>query len=513
MEILRATRVAKRYGGVVALREASITLRPGEIHALVGENGAGKSTLVKIVCGVTRPDEGKLEVDGVGVSFSSARDATAHGISFVSQELSMFPDLTVGENLFPHDLPRRFGLVSRRQIERRARPLFEEFDLDVGFDTVVGTLPLSDQQQLEICRALLQEPKVLVLDEPTSAQPSEAVARLERTLAGLVGRGLAVLYISHFLEEVMRLSHRVSVMRDGVIALEGVATSDVSLHSLVVAMLGEQAAQPNTERTLRQPVPLESADNAGISTDATQGALTLTDVTLPGTLRGVSLSVRPSEVVGLAGLQGAGHLAVLEAVCGRARPESGDVVLPDGTRPRTLRHAIAHGVAFVPGDRKRLGLMLDKAAWENVSSVSWLGLDGGGYFERRRTLFARAEKHFTRLRIRGTVSSVVSDLSGGNQQKVVFAKWLDAEPRVVVLDDPTRGVDVGARAEMHTVIRAFADAGKIVVVASTDLAELVEVCDRVLVFQHGRIVDELAGSTLDERALSMAMNAGFAETR
>ncbi len=497
--VLVAHDVVKHYRGVTALAAAGISLRAGEIHALVGENGAGKSTLVKILCGVIRPDEGRVTLDGAQVTFSSSRDAAASGIAFVAQELSLFPDLSVRENLFLSDPPRRLGVVRGRTVDERAEPVLAQFGLDVDMQATVGELPLADQQLLEICRAVLQQPRALILDEPTSAQSKDAVARLERVLKSLADRGLAILYISHFLEEVMRVAARISVLRDGRSVMNGAETGSVSLDRLVEAMIGAPMNLPDRRAARAEPRP-ESEPNA---------SLVLRDLEVRGALDGASVQVRPGEVVGLAGLQGAGHEAVLAAICGRARPTGGEVRLPGGVRPRSLRHAYASGVGFVPSDRKGLGLMLDKPVWENVTAVSWLGLRRGSPLQRGQLLRSRAVTLLTRLRVGGDADTIVGELSGGNQQKIVFAKWMDVDPAVMVLDDPTRGVDVGARSEMHSVIRQFAAQGKIVVVASTDLTELVELCHRVVVFQRGRVVDELAADRLDERTLSTAMNAGF----
>ena len=495
--MLVASGLSKHYGGAVALDGAGITLERGEVHALVGENGAGKSTLVKIISGVVRPDAGDIRLDGGRVAFANARDAAAHGVAIVSQEVMTFGDLTVLENLFPYGGPRRAGLVDRRAMARRAAPLLEELGLRVAPDARAGTLPLADQQLLEICRALLTEPRVLILDEPTSALPGDAASRLAETTRRLVDRGLAVLYISHYLEEVMRVAQRVSVLRDGRIVLGGTAISEVGLDTLVTAMLGATGpAAPMAARRAR-------AVRGGPS-------LELRGVTVPGRLAEVSLDSPAGEIVGLAGLQGAGHLAVLEVVCGRISPAAGTVRLPGGGAPRSLRHAVGAGVAYISGDRRGRGLMLDKALWENITAVRRLGLGRDGMMPRQGRLLERTRLQMSRLRIRGRAGDLTGDLSGGNQQKAVFAKWLDASPQVVVLDDPTRGVDIGARAEMHEIIRDLADDGRIVLVASTDLMELAELCHRVLVFQRGRVVDELDGDRLAERELSLAMNAGFA---
>lgn len=489
-EVLRATGLTKRYAGVTALREAGITLRAGEVHALVGENGAGKSTLVKLLCGVERPDAGRIEVDGAAVLPGTA---AAHGIAVVTQELSLFGDLTVAENLFPNRPPTRLGVTSTRSVIDRAGPVLAQLGLDVPMDARVETLAIADRQLLEVCRATVAGPRVLILDEPTSSLPKAAVRRLEQVIQTLVGRGIAVLYISHFLEEVLAIADRVTVLRDGAVVREGVPSASVRLADLVEAMLGDTPPQPRRRRR----------------THAGQPAVRFVDVDVPGRLSAVTLSAAQGEVVGMAGLEGAGHLTALEVICGRTAATAGTVEVAGGPAPRTLRDAIRAGVAFVSSDRKRYGLMLDEPVWHNIATVRWLGLGrGGGWLDVRR-LVAAADVHRERLRIRGDASLLTGSLSGGNQQKVVLAKWLETDPVLMVLDDPTRGVDVGARVEVHDVITELADSGTAIVLASTDLHELVAVCDRVLVFQHGQIVDELAGARLTEPELSVGINAGF----
>jgi ABC-type sugar transport system ATPase subunit len=497
--VLGATGIGKRFGGVTALSAVDIALRPGEVHAIVGENGAGKSTLVKILSGVLRPDRGAVEVDGEPVTFGSPRDAAARGVAIVSQELSLFGDLTVAENLFPLRGPRRAGLLSAGRAEALSRPALTELGLPVAMHARVGDLALADQQLLEIGRALVQNPRVLILDEPTSALPREAADRLKAVLRRLVKRGIAVLYISHFLEEVLLVADRVTVLRDGQTVVDGVVAGSVRLDDLVTAMLGETVvAQP-----IQRPDSLPDG----------RPTVVFDRVTVPDRLREVSFTVGAEQIVGVAGLQGAGHLAVLELLAGRTRPASGSVRIGGAPGPHSLRAAVRAGIAVVSSDRKRYGLMLDKPVWQNMSSVSWLGLGRGGAWLRRRALLADATRHAARLRIRCAPKDLVGNLSGGNQQKVVFAKWLDAKPDVVVLDDPTRGVDVGARAEMHRVIADLATDGRTVLIASTDLVELAELCDRVLVFQRGRLVDDMPRNRLSEQNLSLAMNAGFAVTQ
>ncbi|MFF4349328.1 sugar ABC transporter ATP-binding protein [Streptomyces sp. NPDC001530] len=483
-DMLVARDVVKSYGGVRALDGAGIRLRGGAVHALVGENGAGKSTLVRILSGTVAPDAGTVRL---------AQEARAGGIAVVSQELSLFPDLTVRENLYPHRPPRRYGLLDRGAMDRAARPVLAELGLDVDPGTILGELPLADQQLTEIARALLRRPKVLVLDEPTSALSAAAVDRLERVLRTLTGRGIAILYVTHFLEEVMRFAQRVTVLRDGQVALSGARREDVDVPELVTAMLGGQPPQPvRRSRAVGDGPP----------------PVVLSGVSVPGRLADVTFTVRAGEVVGVAGLQGAGHLAALEVVCGRTAISAGRVDVGGRGLPHSLRAAVRAGVAFVPSDRKRYGLMAERMVWENATAVSWLALGRGGMVPSRGELVRRTGDLTGRLRLRGGPYDVVARLSGGNQQKVVFAKWLATEPRVVVLDDPTRGVDVGVRAEMHRIVGELAAGGAAVLIASTDHAELTEVCDRVLVFVRGRIVGEVRGEGLTEHALAVAVQSG-----
>ena len=487
-ELLTAYGLVKSYGGVRALDGVGISLRGGEVHALVGENGAGKSTLVGVLSGTSTPDEGTVR---------AARETRSGGIAVVSQELSLFPDLTVRENLYPGLAPRRFGLLDRRAMDRAARPVLAELGLDIDPGTPLAELTLADRQLTEIARALLRRPQVLVLDEPTSALPAAAVDRLEHVLRALTARGIAVLYVTHFLEEVMRFAQRVTVLRDGRVALAGVHRADVDVPELVTAMLG--GAPPGPVRRTR------------VAGDGPPSVV-LSGVSVPGRLTDVTFTVRDGEVVGVAGLQGAGHLTALEVVCGRTAISAGRVDVGGRGLPRSLRAAVRAGVAFVPGDRKRYGLMTGRTVWENVTAVSRLSLGRGGMLPSRARLIRSTSALTDRLRLRGAPDDIVARLSGGNQQKVVFAKWLAVEPRIVVLDDPTRGVDIGVRAEMHRTIGELAASGAAELAASTDPAELAELCDRVLVFVRGRLVGEVHGGQLTEHALAVAMQSGVPRT-
>jgi ribose transport system ATP-binding protein len=499
--LLEARGIGKSYGGVEALRGVDFAVRAGSAHALLGENGAGKSTLVKVIGGAIRPDTGTVLLEGREVEFATTARAVANGVAVVSQELNVFPDLDVLANLYPMREPTRGPFVDRRAMAAAAEATLRELGLEVSLHEPVGSLTLAQRQLLEIARAVITNPRVLVLDEPTSALETNGVERLHRVLDVLRARQVAVVYVTHVLEEVMSLCDEVTVLRDGRVVLAAAPRESLTIPLIVEAMLGQRGAAHVHDHTV-------DAAAAPVARRR-RGRLTLANVDVADRLEGVSLSVESGEVVGLAGLAGSGHLAVLEAVYGLRRADRGEVVLPDESRIRRRRDAIRHGVALVSGDRKRVGLMLDKPVWENVAQVRSIALGRPGRLIRKAQLRERAAAHVRRLRVRASsVDLRAGQLSGGNQQKIVFAKWLEIEPSVLLLDDPTRGVDVGTKLEMHGLIRAEAEAGAAVLLCSTDVGELADVCDRVLVFFRHGICAELAGDALSEHRILEAMNTG-----
>lgn len=500
--MLEGRGIHKSYGGVTALDGVDFSVRAGSVHALIGENGAGKSTLVKVLVGAVQPDAGVLTLEGQERTFASSADAAAHGVAVVSQELSLFPDLDVLANLFPYRGPRKGPFVDRRSQAALAEPVLEQLELDVPLTRQLGTMTLAQRQLVEIARALITDPRVLILDEPTSALQSHEVGRLTTTLNRLRELGVAVVYVSHILEEVLSLSDEITVLRDGRTVLDAVPRDQLDIGQIVQAMIGEEKLEAlEARKPERRAVGLEH-DDAPV--------LRLEEVSVPGRLSGVELTARSGEIVGLAGVAGAGHLTVLDVAVGLVQPASGSVTLHDGKRsPRTLREALARGVAYVTGDRKRTGLMLDKPIWENVVQITEVALHKEGRILRPGRLRKRAHVQVERIGVRCKgIDQLSGLLSGGNQQKVVFAKGLDATPKLLLLDDPTRGVDVGAKAEIHLIMRTLADQGSTLLLASTDLDELVDVCDRVVVFSGGHVRAELAGSTLTSSELLEQMNAG-----
>jgi ABC-type sugar transport system ATPase subunit len=503
-----ATKVVKRYGGVEALRGVDIAIRAGEVHALLGANGAGKSTLVKILVGAEEPTSGTLELGGEIVEFKSVTDAASAGVASVFQELSLLPDLDVLTNMFLLREPRRLALVSRREMEARSRRVLSQIGLDVPLNVPCGQLSLGEQQLVEIAKSLLLEPRILLLDEPTSALQARETDRLMDVIRRLRGDGVAIVYVSHFLDEVLGIADVVTVLRDGATVMDGAPRQDVTVKALVTAMLGEQLAS----RRPTQELDLASSDSA--PPPSTVGGLRITGLSVAGALSGVDLRAAPGEIVGLAGLEGAGQAAVLEVLFGQRRPASGHIRLPgDLAAPRNPTDAVRKGVALIPADRKASGGLLGKTIWENVSLVSAGPLRRMGFLLRRGEMRDRAATRSSELSVRAhSIDARLDELSGGNQQKVVFAKWLEAEPRLVLMDDPTRGVDVGAKAEMYEIIRELAREDRVLLLCSSELQELTELCDRVIVFWQGRAVAELAGPALSEHAVLHAINTGAVDS-
>jgi ABC-type sugar transport system ATPase subunit len=385
-----------------------------------------------------------------------------------------------------------------------ARPVLAELGLgELPLRTKVAELTLAQRQLVEVAKALVTNPRVLVLDEPTSALEAASTARLMEIVRVMRTRQVAVVYVSHILQEVMALSDEITVLRDGRVVMEGRASSTLTMPEILAAMLGEDEAAAHA-------APRAAAVEAAVEATAAGTQLRLDSVAVNGLLEEVSLTARGGEIVGLTGLTGAGHHAVLELVTGQRHADSGVLLFPGGRpAPRNLRAAIAAGVAFVTGDRKRFGLMLDKPVWDNIAQVRAVALRRDGPLISVRRLRAAARAQISALRIRTpSPDAETGRLSGGNQQKVVFAKWLDARPSIMVLDDPTRGVDVGAKAEMHVLVRAAADGGAVVLLNSTDLDELVSASDRVLVFFQGRVCAELSGPHLTVRNMLESMNTG-----
>jgi rhamnose transport system ATP-binding protein len=491
--LLVVDHVSKSFGAVHALEDGWIELRRGEAHALVGENGAGKSTLVKILAGVHRPDGGRVLMDGVEVVFDTTAQSHAAGIAIIFQEPTLFPDLTVAENVFIGAQPLRSGRrIDVRRMRREVEGLFAQLGIKLDPDRIARGLSIADQQIVEIAKALSADARVIVMDEPTAALTLTEVERLFRVVETLRAQGAAVLFVSHRLEEVFALCQRVTVMRDGRhVVTEPIART--STQKVIHAMVG---------RDLDALFPKEVAEVGAT-------VLKVDRLTREGVFTDVSFSVRAGEIVALAGLVGAGRSEVARAVFGIDRADAGGVEI-HGRKlpPASPNAAMAAGVGFVPEDRRQQGLVMPISIERNMALASLDRL-------RRFLLIPRlSERRFasewaTRLQLRyGRLSDPASSLSGGNQQKVVLAKWLARKPTLLIVDEPTRGIDVGTKAEVHRLLSDLANEGVAILMISSELPEVLGMADRVIVLFEGRVAAEFARSEADEVSIMRAA-AGF----
>jgi rhamnose transport system ATP-binding protein len=483
--------VSKRFGAVRALDGVSLTIGRGSIHALVGENGAGKSTLGRIVAGVFAPDAGRLLLDGEEVTLRSPREALDRGVAAIAQELNVVPQLTVAQNVLLGAEPRAGGFVARRALRRR----YEQLAADAGFalpaNAPAGRLRPAEQQKIEVLRALSRDAELIVMDEPTAALNREETAQLHEIVRTLARAGRTVLLVSHFLNEVLELANVITVLRDGRVVRTSSASEETE-DSLIRAMLG---------RPLTAAFPPKRDPPA----DA-PAALTVRDLHAPG-VDGVSFEVRAGEIVALAGLVGAGRTELARAVFGAERSSTGEVEITGRALRGGPRERLRAGVAMIPESRKDDGLVLTRSVTENVTLASLPALSRAG-FVRRRAERERAREILDRWAVRARSDAApVSTLSGGNQQKVLFARMLLCGPKVLVADEPTRGVDVGARRAIYDLLVALADDGLGVLLVSSELEEVLGLAHRVLVMRAGRIVGELAGEQMTESAV---LGAAFA---
>jgi len=486
--------VTKRYAAHVVLDAVSLDVHPGEAVAVIGENGAGKSTLAKIMAGVIRPDDGELRSDGRPVAFHAPRDALAAGIGFIPQELAYFPNLTVAENIVVGAWPSRAGLVSHRRLRRRARDAAQRFGVELAMAQPMGALKVGERQLVEIVKALSRDVRLVILDEPTAALTDAESRNLFRVLGGLVETGHGVVYISHRMDEVFRFSDRVDVLRNGVLVASA-SPRETSPSFLIAQMLGQAAGE------------LTRAESAAQSDGPP--ALSVDGWRKPGEpgLEGVSFDVARGEVVGLFGLRGCGAELVAEGVGGLHRDISGTTAV-DGrpirrlTSPRAARRA---AISYVPAERKREGLVLLLPVQANLGLLVLRTLSRLGFLRgRRERQSARSLTDRLNIRLR-SLGQPTGELSGGNQQKVMVGSRLATRPKVFALQEPTRGVDVGARLELHRFLREFAAQGVGVLVVTTDVEEAVLVTDRLLVMREGSVVAELAGEEKTQgRALALA---------
>jgi rhamnose transport system ATP-binding protein len=480
--LVSATGIWKAFGGADVLRDASIELRAGEVHGIVGENGAGKSTLAKIVAGVHTPRRGSIRVNGVETSIPNPRAAIAHGIALIHQEPLTFPDLSAAENVFIGRQPRtKLGTVDWRGMRRQSAELLTKLGARIDPRVKLRGLSIADAQMVEMAAALSQHARVFILDETTASLTPTEVRELFRVVRQLRDGGAALAFIGHRMEELFEICDRFTVLRDGE----------------VVARL--KASETSVEEVLRMMVgrPIEAMFARKVGHELGSPLLQVRDLSREGEFDGISFDVRAGEIVSLAGLVGAGRTEVARAIFGVTRPDRGEVLV-DGTPAniRNPRDAMRLGLALVPEDRQHLGLLMRASIWRNatMASLATGNLSRFGW-TRDRAARSLAADYSARLRVKARdVKQPVRELSGGNQQKVVLGKWLMTTPRVIIFDEPTRGIDVGAKAEVHRLISDLAAAGKAVLMISSELPEVLAMSDRVLVMREGKLAGELSRS-------------------
>ncbi|UQX87441.1 sugar ABC transporter ATP-binding protein [Jatrophihabitans telluris] len=495
--VLGLAGVSKSFGSVAALTDVSISLMGGQVHALAGENGAGKSTLIKTLAGVYQPDAGTVLLNGEPVVFRGPADARDAGVAVIYQEPTLFPDLSVAENIFMGRQPRAsLGRVDHKAIKQATANLFARLGVQLAPDDVARGLSIADQQMVEIAKALSFDAKVLIMDEPTAAITASEVARLFAVVRTLRDQGAAVLFISHRLEEVFSLCDSVTTLRDGRwISSEPV--SELTEDGLIRRMVG---------RDLDQLYPKQVAEIGEV-------ALHVERLTREGAFADISFDVRKGEIVALAGLVGAGRTEVARAIFGVDRSHAGAVTVNGRRlRPGSPSAAMSSGLALVPEDRREQGLVMDMPIGRNICLPGLGALGIAGFMLPRRER-SRAKDWAKRLQVKyNKLADSVSTLSGGNQQKVVLAKWLAINPHVLIVDEPTRGIDVGTKAEVHRLLSGLAAQGLAILMISSDLPEVLGMADRVLVMREGRLVAQFSrDEATEENVVSAATRSGVGE--
>jgi ABC-type sugar transport system ATPase subunit len=491
--VFRLRGVTKRFGGVTAVENVDFDLRPGEVHALVGENGAGKSTLMKMVHGLYTPDEGTLEVGDRAVEFSSPRDAESAGIAMIPQELDLFPELSVTENLFVgrHRPRTGWGGLDRSAMRAEARRRLGSLGVDLDVTATVKGLSAANQQIVAIARALVGEARAVVMDEPTASLTEREVQQLFRIISDLTSGGVGVVYISHRLDEIFTISDRITVLRDGH-HITTVPASELDAEELVRLMVG----RPLNELFTRSPH------------DSGEVALEVRGLSRAGEFQDIDLVVRRGEIVGLSGLVGAGRSELAQSIFGIRPPESGEIRIGgEEVRIHSPQAAMERGIFYVPEERRSQGLILPFSIKNNITLSILDRISRLGFVPRSERQIA--DRFAKELSIRGAqLSDPVSRLSGGNQQKVVLAKSLAREPSILLLDEPTRGIDVGAKSEIYRLIDDLAKGGKAILLISSELEEVLSMSDRIVVMREGDITGEFGRSEANQEKVMTAATGG-----
>lgn len=486
--------IAKAFGANQVLKDVSILLNPGEIHALMGENGAGKSTLMNILTGLHEKNEGTILIDGQERTFSSPKEAEEFGLSFIHQEMNTWSQMTVLENLFLNrEIRHHFGLLNTKKMKERALQIFDQLGIQIPLEKEVGELSVGQQQMIEITKALMTDAQVLIMDEPTAALSEREIQVLFEIIGRLKNQGVAIVYISHRMEEIFQISDQITVMRDG-LSIDTKPTKETNMEEVVKKMVGRELSDyyPEKQATIGEVV--FEVENLSARNQA---------------FKNIYFQVRAGEIVGFSGLMGAGRTEIMRGIFGLDEVESG-IVKIEG---KAINHsspaqAIQSGIGFLTEDRKTEGLVLDFSITDNIS------LPAIDEFTKKGFVDQKTENDFVKLMIeRLKIKSmsgqdIVGELSGGNQQKVVLAKWIGVGPKVLILDEPTRGVDVGAKREIYQLMNELAERGMAIIVISSDLPEVMGVSDRILVIHEGKLAGEVSRSEATQEKIMTYATGG-----
>lgn len=490
--LLSVEGISKSFPGVKALDDVSFEVRPGTVHALCGENGAGKSTLMKIINGIYQPDTGTIRVRGEEVRIKNPIEARAHGIAMISQELNYVPGMTIAESFFMGRLPMKLGKIDWKFIRSEARRILAEEGLTFSINRRLGSLTVSEIQTLEILRAVYHSADVLIMDEPTSAIAHKEVESLFAKINDLRAQGKAIIYISHKMDEVFRLGDDISVLRDGTV-VSSQATSEITPSQVIAEMVGRDLDH--------QSYPKEQVEIGDTVFKAT-------GLSAAHMFEDIDLNIKAGEIVGLAGLIGAGRSEVIRAVFGLDKLDSGEIEIDTAAvKIKNPTQAIKAGVAMLSEDRRLVGIVPQLSIMKNATLASLKKVIHGG-FTRRREEERLATEYFKKMNVKApSLQTRIANLSGGNQQKVLLARWLISDPKVLLLDEPTRGVDVGAKFEIYKIMTELAKQGRGILMISSELPELIGMCDRIYVMSAGRVTAELTPDQFSqETILKYAMN-------
>ncbi len=486
--------ICKAFGGNRVLRDAGISVAPGEIHALMGENGAGKSTLMKILTGVYTKDSGVIQVDGKAVSFQNPQEAERAGIVFIHQELNVLADMTVEENMFlGKELCSRFGVCDTKKMRTKAQEILQKLGVSISPGAVMAELSVGQQQMVEIAKALMVDAQLIIMDEPTAALTQSETHILFETIRALKEKGVSMVYISHRMEEIFELCDRITVLRDGsYIGTRPISGTD--MNEVVKMMIGREIGERYPQR----------------DTSIGKEVLRVDNLTKAGVFDKVSFSVRAGEVLGVSGLMGAGRTEIMQAIFGNLAYDTGTIYLRGKpVRIGSPRQAIRLGFGYITEDRKTEGLMLEQSIEKNIALTNLERISARNFVIKRQAENKLVEKAIQELSIRcaGPRQNCVN-LSGGNQQKVVFAKWMMTEPNILILDEPTRGVDIGAKKEIYTIINRLAAKGVAILMVSSELPEVLGMSDRIMVIWEGKVRGILNREEADQEKIMTLATGG-----